>query len=155
MRKPISIGRFIKAVQALPSDEPRVYQKKWYTTQKEHWLGWLREYHGPGAYGRRSETRRDAEYVYNHIVAVEMLLWLIDAAGVEPSLVSAARRSAAKAKALASKSAAVRRHVPWAEVGKVLWKRATEGGSTANPRLQRMPGGPAEASNVRRLYYST
>jgi len=84
MRKAVSIGRFIKAIQALPSDEPRVYPKKWYATQKEHWLGWLRDYHGPGAYGRRSEIRRDAEYVYNHIVEVEMLLWLIEAAGVEP-----------------------------------------------------------------------
>jgi hypothetical protein len=34
MSKPVSIGRFIKAIQALPSDEPRVYPKKWYTTQK-------------------------------------------------------------------------------------------------------------------------
>lgn len=125
MSKPVSIGRFIKAIQALPSDEPRVYPKKWYKTQREHWLGWLRGYYGPGAYGRRPETRRDAEYVYNHIVEVEMLLWLINAAGVEPSLVNAARRSAAQAKALASKSAAVRRHVPWAEVENVLWKRAT------------------------------
>lgn len=124
MRKPISIGRFIKAIEALPSDEPRVYPKKWYKTQKEHWLGWLRSYHGPGAYGRRPETKRDAEYVYNHIVEVEMLLWLIDAAGVEPGLVLAARRSAVQAKALASKSAAVRKHVPWVEVEYVLWKWA-------------------------------
>lgn len=124
MSKIVSIGRFIKAIQALPSDEPRVYPKKSYTTQKEHWLGWLRGYHGPGVYGRRPETRRDAEFVYNHVVEVKMLLWLIEAAGVEPSLVSAARRSAVKAKALPSKSAAVRKHVPWANVESVLWKRA-------------------------------
>src|SRR5215210_1404260 len=125
MRRPVSSRRFIKAIQALPSDEPRAYPKKSYTTQKEHWIGWLRDYHGPGAYGRHPETRRDAEYVYNHIVEVEMLLWLIEAAGVEPSLVSAARRSASKVNALASKSAAVRKHVPWAEVESVLWKRAS------------------------------
>ncbi len=121
MRKPVSIGRFIKAIQTLPSDEPRIYPKKWYTTQKEHWLGWLRDYHGPGAYGRRSETRRDAEYIYNHVVEVGMLLWLIEAAGVEPRLVSAARQSAVKVTVLAQKSAAVRKHVPWAEVENVLW----------------------------------
>ena len=123
MRKTISIGRFIKAIEALPSDEPRVYPKKWYTTQKQHWLGWLRDYHNPGAYGRNSEVRRDAKFVYNHVVEVGMLLWLIDAAGIEPGLVSAARRSAAKASALAQKSAAVRKHVPWAEVENALWKR--------------------------------
>src|SRR6266545_7281955 len=126
MRRPVSIRSFIRAIQALPSDVPRVYPKKWYTTQKEHWLRWLRGYHSPGAYGRSPETRRDAEYIYNHIVEVGMLLWLIDAAGVKPRLVSAAYRSAAKAKALASKSAAVRKHVPWTEVENVLWKRATD-----------------------------
>ena len=121
MRKPVSIRRFIKTIQALPSDDPRVYPKKWYTTQKEHWLGWLREYHGPGAYGRRPGTRRDAEYVYNHVVEVGMLLWLIDSAGVESMVVSAARQSAAKGTTLAQKSAAVRRLVPWVEVENVLW----------------------------------
>ena len=121
MRKPVSIARFIKAIRALPSDEPCVYPKKWYTTQKEHWLGWLREYHGPGAYGRRPETRRNAEYVYNHIVEVKMLLWLIHAAGVEPRLVSMARRSAVKRTTLTQQSAAVRKHVPWVEVERALW----------------------------------
>lgn len=84
MGKPVSIGRFIKAIRTLPADEPCVYPKKWYTNQKEHWLGWLGEYHSPGAYGRKSEVRRDAKYFYNHVVEVKMLLWLIEAAGVEP-----------------------------------------------------------------------
>lgn len=121
MQKRVSITRFIKAIRSLPSDEPRVYPKKWYTTQREHWLGWLGAYHGPGAYGRKPETRRDAEFVYNHIVEVKMLLWLIDAAGIDPHLVSAARRSAAQSKTLAQQSAAVRRLVPWAEVERALW----------------------------------
>jgi len=123
MRKSVSIERFIEAIQALSSDEPHVYPKKWYTTEKEHWLGWLGDYHGPGAYGRRPETRRDAEYVYNHVVEVGMLLWLIEAAGVETRLISAARQSAAKGTTLAQKSAAVRKLVPWAEVENVLWNR--------------------------------
>ena len=38
-----------------------------YATQKEHWLGWLSEYNGPGYYGRKS-SHRSAEFVYNHIV---------------------------------------------------------------------------------------
>jgi hypothetical protein len=37
----------------------------WYTTQKEHWLGWLSEYCGPGYYGRKN-WQRSAEFVYNH-----------------------------------------------------------------------------------------
>src|SRR5262245_45052949 len=47
----------------------------WYKTQQEHWLGWLREYSGPGAYGR-GNWKRSAEFVYNHIVNPQMLVYL-------------------------------------------------------------------------------
>ena len=38
----------------------------WYTSQKQHWLGWLRDYSGPGAYGRKAKAARGARFVYNH-----------------------------------------------------------------------------------------
>jgi hypothetical protein len=60
--------RFRQAIRRLPADDPVVDPKKWYTTQKQHWVGWLGEYQGPGFYGRRTGSRRDAEYAYNHIV---------------------------------------------------------------------------------------
>ena len=34
----------------------------WYTSQQEHWLGWLAEYDGPGAYGRKTSKRRSAGF---------------------------------------------------------------------------------------------
>jgi hypothetical protein len=116
-----SIATFIAAIKSLPSDEPEVRPKVWYTTQKQHWLGWLSEYHGPGAYGRRSQTRRDAEFAFNHIVEVAMLLWLIEASAVDSGLVAAARKAATKGKSLNQKSAAVRRVVPWSVVFAALW----------------------------------
>ena len=82
--KTISIAQFISAIRRLPPDEPRSQPGVWYRTQKEHWLGWLGEYHGPGAYGRAPSEERDARFVYNHIVCPEMLLWLIEASGGEP-----------------------------------------------------------------------
>jgi hypothetical protein len=117
----IRIARFIRAIRALPSDQPRETPGKWYRTQKEHWLGWLAEYHGPGAYGRAGTTRRDAEFAYNHIVEVKMLTWLIEAAGVSPALVRRAQRSVAAATSLQQKAAAVRRHVPWQVLKGVLF----------------------------------
>ncbi len=30
--------------------EKQLLKKTWYKTQQEHWLGWLAEYSGPGAY---------------------------------------------------------------------------------------------------------
>jgi hypothetical protein len=83
MQTRLSIRRLIRYIERLPPDRPAVYRRKWYTTQKQHWLGWLREYHRPGAYGRRPGLRRDARFVYNHIVEPKMLLWLISAAQVD------------------------------------------------------------------------
>jgi hypothetical protein len=68
MNKSIGINRFTQAIQRLPSDNPKVTPGKWYKTQKQHWLGWLKEYHGPGAYGRKTSQERDAIYDYNNIV---------------------------------------------------------------------------------------
>lgn len=112
--RPISIATLAAAIRALPSDKPKVTPGKWYKTQKEHWLGWLQEYHGPGAYGRTGPAKsRDARFAYNHIVEVKMLLWLIEAAGVPRSSVAKARSAAARVSSLSRKSAAVREHVPW------------------------------------------
>jgi hypothetical protein len=49
----ISIEQFVAAIEKLPEDEPRDRDGVWYRTQKEHWLGWLSQYHGPGAYGAK------------------------------------------------------------------------------------------------------
>src|SRR6266568_1474255 len=97
MEDRVSITHFISAVQQLPSDQPKVDPQKWYKTQKEHWLGWLRAYHGPGAYGRQTTKTRDAKFAYNHIMEPRMLLWLVEAAGVKSELVTAARRASTKA----------------------------------------------------------
>lgn len=83
MERPISIREFIHKIERLSSDEPVHDPRVWYMTQKEHWLGWLREYDGPGAYGRIAGKQRDARFAYNHIVEPKMLLWLIEAAGVK------------------------------------------------------------------------
>src|SRR5687768_2740040 len=122
MMKEISIKHFIQAIQKLPSDNPQNYPGKWYQTQKEHWLGWLDEYHGPGAYNRQVNEKRDAKYAYNHIVNHEMLLWLIRASKVNPTLVKAALSSSKRAPTMQEKSSAIRKHVPWEEVRSSLWE---------------------------------
>ena len=53
----ISIEQFILAIERLPEDAPRDRDGVWYRTQKEHWLGWLSQYEGPGAYGRTGPAR--------------------------------------------------------------------------------------------------
>jgi hypothetical protein len=121
MKETISIAQFIRAIRQLPPDEPVVDSSVWYKTQKEHWLEWLKGYQGPGGYGRKVDKERDARYAYNHIVNYEMLLWIIAAAGVKPSLVNAARRVSTHGSTLQQKSAAIRRLVPWEELAVALW----------------------------------
>ena len=121
MNTAISVEQFISAIRRLPPDKPQVYSGKWYRTQKEHWLGWLRHYGEPGYYKRKYDRTDDAGFAYNHIVNFEMLLWIIHAAGVRPSLVRAARAAAARARTMSGKSAAIRRHVPWEKLAAALW----------------------------------
>ena len=86
----------------------------WYKTQKEHCLGWLSEYDGPGAYGRKTRSGRSAEFVYNHINCPPMLLWLAEAAGVSKRDVLAAKRIALSARRnRGTHCAVIRRAIPW------------------------------------------
>jgi hypothetical protein len=110
--KKISIAKFSRTTGKLPSDKPQDYPGKRYKTQKQHWLYWLKEYDDPGAYDRIPGQGRDARFAYNHIVCHEMLLWIIDAAGVSPSLVKEAKRAAEKKDSMMAKSAAIRKIVP-------------------------------------------
>jgi len=93
--------------------EKAIGLKNQYRSQKDHWLGWVGEYDGPGAYGR-GNWNRDAEYIYNHIQCAPMLLWLGEALGVsELALQKAYRAAIAAGKNYARQSAALRKEIPW------------------------------------------
>jgi hypothetical protein len=106
----------------------------WYSTQKEHWLGWLEEYGGPGYYARK-DWNRDAEFVYNHIVCPPMVLWLGEAFGVSPILVRKGKKAAFGAQpTLPAQSAAIRRVIPWGLIEETIngaFERASRAHSTA------------------------
>jgi hypothetical protein len=118
--KSVSIATFITAIESLPADRPKK-STVWYLTQKEHWLGWLGEYNGPGAYGRDTSKRRDARYASNHIVNWQMLEWLIRAAGADAATVKAVHVASEHGTRLQEKAAATRRVVPWEAIAQMLW----------------------------------
>ena len=113
MSKDVSIRQLRLAIEKLKSDKPVDDERKWYTTQKEHWIGWLKEYHTPGAYNRKTGIRRNAQFAYNHIVEPKMLLWLAEAAGIEKKSITAAKA--------AKSSSAIRRIIPWQKIEDVLF----------------------------------
>ncbi len=121
MEKEISITQFIQAIKRLPEDEPREYPHKWYRTQKQHWLGWLEEYDGSGAYGRKTSLKRDAKYAYNHVVCPEILMYLFRVIPLQPELVKAAESAYQEGSTMMENSGAFRKVVPWAEIYLALW----------------------------------
>jgi hypothetical protein len=95
----------------------------WYRTQHEHWLGWLAGWNGPGAYNRK-DWRRSAQFVYDHVVNPQMLVYLAEAAGLPKAVVSEAiSRALAHRTSMSSMSAAVRRVIPWQTVEIALLER--------------------------------
>ncbi|WP_372716697.1 hypothetical protein [Immundisolibacter sp.] len=110
----------LTAIGDLPADSPVDDPKKWYLTQQEHWMGWLSEYDGPGAYGRQTRVARDAKFAYNHTVEPKMLLYLAGAAGVERELIAAANRAFTQGRTLMQKAGAIRAIVPWETVAVAL-----------------------------------
>lgn len=117
------IGWLLSAVRRLPYDEAvpdRTPGYNNYNTQKDHWLGWLGATPGSGTYERKTPAGRGARYVYNHIVEPRMLLWLIEAAGVDRAKVEAASQAALGATRLSTKSKLIRTIVPWSDVARAL-----------------------------------
>jgi hypothetical protein len=96
----------------------------WYTTQQEHWLAWLSQYDGPGAYDRKG-TNLSASFAYNHIVNPQMLVYLAEAAGVADALVDDAVEAAlASSSTMSSMSSAIRKMIPWELVETRLVERS-------------------------------
>ena len=117
-----TVKEFIRAIERLPEDELIDSPDVWYRSQQEHWLGWLDQYDGPGAYGRKGGQNRDAKFAYNHIVNYQMLLWLADAAGLPEETVEAAYEAArTHGPTLQARSGAIRKVVPWEMIAEALW----------------------------------
>lgn len=91
-----------------------------YNTQRAHWLGWLDPAAGTGTYARSTRGSVSARTVYQRIGEPRMLLWLAEAAGVDPELLQQARESAAQVQPLASQCAAIRKHIPWRTLAEAL-----------------------------------
>jgi len=121
-----SIAWLAAAISRLPSDMPvpkgtQGYNN--YTTQKDHWLGWLNPGAGTGTYPRTGGLERDARDVYNRIAEPKLLLWLAEAAEVSALQVAAARGDAESKLTLNSKSAAIRKHVSWPMLSEALYRK--------------------------------
>lgn len=135
-RPTVDVNTLLRHIARLPADTPLLaatleadvtksgVRTVWYKTQKEHLQGWLREYSGPGAYGRKGGFGRDAEFFYNHFQCAPGLFWLAEAAGVPKDLLMAAVTAVeAAGPNYARQCGALRRKIPWSEVEAKLQAR--------------------------------
>ncbi len=87
-------------------------RRKWYRNERQHWIGWLREYDGPGAYDRRDHAR-DARGVYQRIQCPTMLFWLAEAAGVPEARLRTAANAVCATDSGPEQCGALRLVIPW------------------------------------------
>lgn len=86
----------------------------WYRSQKEHWIGWLSEYDGLGAYRRETKVLRGASYAYNRIQCAPMLFWLSEALSAPEAQLDSAFDAVVKSpRQGGSQCAALRKISPW------------------------------------------
>src|SRR5450631_1146170 len=81
-----TIEELLAAVQQLPPRTPQAGKLPvdGYETFEKQWIGWLKEYDGPGYYGR-ANGKHDARWVYQHLNNGNMIAWLNEAAGESQS----------------------------------------------------------------------
>ncbi len=120
MEKSITIAQFRNAIKHLPEDEPKEREGIWYRTQKQHWLGWLAGYYGPGGYNRKN-WNRDAKFAYNHIVCPGMLVYLAHAIPLNQEILNNVDQSYQKGTTMMEKAGAIRKAAPWSEIYQALW----------------------------------
>jgi hypothetical protein len=120
-----TIKELLRAVRRLPAIMPLSdrLSKGGYDSHKDHWIGWLEEYDGPGYYGR-SDWKVDARTVYQRLNNGRMIVWLNEAAGERPALIKATikemnlRGNGRKQ----TEAKIARAHHPWECIAELLFK---------------------------------
>lgn len=87
----------------------------WYSDQGEHWDGWLKGYSGSGFYARKNHNRT-SEYVYNQINCPEMLIWLVESAGIDKTIIQSAIDKSIDNPKFQSRCKIIREEIPWTSI---------------------------------------
>jgi hypothetical protein len=119
-----SIDQLLAVVRLLPAKTPQAGRLplNGYKTFQEQWIGWLKEYDGPGYYGR-ADGKRDARWVYQHLNNGNMIVWLNEAAGETPHTIIATIEDMVRNGPIPQSQAKIARsHLPWDRTARLLFK---------------------------------
>ena len=98
----------------------------WYTSQRQHMVGWFRAQTttGSGDYSRNTPNH-SARRAYNRILNAGSLLWINEALGQDPDLVRQAAEAAALEREYRRRCRIVREYLPWDRVVELAKARDT------------------------------
>lgn len=103
--------------------QARQTKEFWFKHEREHLTGWLGDYGGPGAYGRKNPGK-DARFFYNHFNDAWGLVWLAEALGVDEAAVAEGIEAIeAVADRGSARSGAFRKVVPWSAIEPLVRER--------------------------------
>jgi hypothetical protein len=152
-----SILEMLTAVRRMPSTMPQSerFYKSGYDTHKDHWVGWLGAYNGPGYYSR-SNWERDARYVYQHLNCGPMIVWLNEAAGERQTTIRAAIAAMLRAGPRAQTEAkVVRSFLPWERAALLLFGLPSYSVSELLRAVRRLPATMPESDRLSKGGYAT
>ncbi|MGJ5117563.1 hypothetical protein [Bradyrhizobium oligotrophicum] len=117
------IPELLRAVKRLPATTPQSdkLSKGNYETHRDHWIGWLKEYDGPGFYGR-ANWDVDARGVYQRLNNGHMIVWLNEAAGEDAETIRLAiARMERAGTRKQTRASAARSVLPWERASMLLF----------------------------------
>lgn len=115
----IQFSKFLQQLEEYPSIsdayEQRYPQKQgvWYSSQREHMVGWFRSQSTlGGGNSTRSTPNRSAKTAYNRLLSPGGLIWIGDTLGADPVLVQSAAEAAVAEPEYRKRCAAIRAILP-------------------------------------------
>jgi hypothetical protein len=99
----------------------RQLQGTWWSSQREHMIGWFGAQHtlGTGKY-RRATPNTSARRTYGRLLSTAALVWMAEALGEDLAVVRAAADAARAEPDARKRPAVVRRLVPWERIAQLV-----------------------------------
>lgn len=126
----MTLLEFRAAIERLPTSTPiaDMLHTSGYASHKDHWLNWLREYNGPGHYGRRDSGRTPA-FVYKRLQCPEMIIWLAEAVGITENTIRTALTKCRSVRNSSARCGKLRMYISWGMISERMERKPVHEGA--------------------------
>jgi len=100
-------------------DQPQL-RDAWWSSQKEHMTRWFGDQNGRGSGAfTRKKPNTSARTTYNRLLCPAAFMWMAEALGEDPAVVSAAADAARDEPNARKRRGLLRRHLPWERISQL------------------------------------